>query len=199
MDSSVVLDMISGTLVGSLQARYNNVDTDCNNFISDIGNTYLNYYFIKKTNYVPLVTAMGMEDTAITNFKTAITTLGTTVAGIKTNLQSTVNTITDPNYGIVAGLNCAIIGEDILLVLNTLCTNGFKLSFFIRLAFGIAGFGVLFSMWCASCTGVRHYRQQQCKSRATLEVKDITNETLEDIKPVSNNQPNSLPPNVHYY
>jgi hypothetical protein len=62
------------------------VDTDCNNFISDIGKTYLNYYFIKKTNYVPLVTAMGMEDTAITNFKTAITTLGTTVAGIKTNL-----------------------------------------------------------------------------------------------------------------
>ena len=81
-----MLDMISGTLVGSLQARYNNVDTDCNNFISDIDKTYLNYYFIKKTNYVPLVTAMGMEDTAITSFKTAISDLGTTVAGIKTNL-----------------------------------------------------------------------------------------------------------------
>ena len=47
------------------------------------------------------------------------------------------------------------------MIVNTLCTHGLVLTFLIRTAFGIAGFGILFTMWCATCTGVRHFKQME--------------------------------------
>jgi recombinational DNA repair protein (RecF pathway) len=47
------------------------------------------------------------------------------------------------------------------MVVNTACTYSLILTFFIRAAFGIAGFGVLFTVCCASCTGVRHFKQME--------------------------------------
>lgn len=143
--------------VGNFQARYNN--GDCMTFITDFQNTNANYYAIKATTYGPIATRAGTADAAVGNYKTQITALGGQFNTVKAGLQSTANAIVDPTYGILAGLNCGIVGEDILLVLNTACTNGFQLMFFIRAAFGIAAFGILVTMWCASCTGVRHYKQ----------------------------------------
>lgn len=114
----------------------------------------------------------------MTTYKTKISDFGIAVTAVKNNLLGTVATVVDPQYGIIAGLNCAIIGEDLFLIVNTVCSHGFKLSFFIRLAFGIAGFGVLFTACCASCTGVRHYKQSMVQKKSRLEVKDITNETM---------------------
>lgn len=128
-------------------------------FITDFQNTNANYYALKAIAYGPISTRAGTADAAVTNYKTQITALGVQFNSVKTGLQNTANAIVDPTYGILAGLNCAIVGEDILLVLNTACTNGFQLMFFIRAAFGIAAFGILATMWCASCTGVRHYKQ----------------------------------------
>jgi len=47
------------------------------------------------------------------------------------------------------------------MIVNTACTHSLLLTFLIRTSFGIAGFGVLFTMWCATCTGVRHYKQME--------------------------------------
>lgn len=128
---------------------------------------------------MPIIGRAATATAAITAYKGSITQVGVTINNVKTALQGAVDTVTDPNYGIIAGLNCAILGEDLFLVVNSMCVHGFKLSFFIRLAFGIAGFGVLFTVCCASCTGVRHYKQSVINSKATrLEVKDITNETM---------------------
>ena len=92
--------------------------------------------------------------------------MGTQFTGVITSLKTSAGTIFDPKYGVLAGLNCALFGEDILLVNNVACIQGFKLLFFIRAAFGIAGFGVLFTMYCASCTGARHFKQQEAKSKS---------------------------------
>lgn len=104
----------------------------------------------------------------MTTYKASVTAVGSSVTTVKNNLVSTVNTVVDPTYGIIAGLNCGIIGEDLFLIVNSVCSHGYKLSFFIRLAFGIAGFGILFSVCCASCTGVRHYKQSAINSKSRL-------------------------------
>lgn len=85
--------------------------------------------------------------------------MGASFNSLISTLSNTVNTIIDPQYGIIAGFNCALLGADILMVNNAVCMNGFELLFFFRLAFGMAGFGVLFSLCCITCTGVRHYKQ----------------------------------------
>ncbi len=86
MSSYSILDTYSGTLVSSLQARYNNVD--CGAFIDDLSYTYANYYAIKKTNYVTsnLITRKTAADTAVGTYKGTITTLGNTMTSVKTNL-----------------------------------------------------------------------------------------------------------------
>lgn len=161
-----ILNVYSGTLAASLASRYST--GDCATFISDLGYAYANYYGRKETNFAPLLTRGGTSAGWIAGYKTTITSFGTAITNVKTNLESTVNSVVDPTYGIMAGLNCAILGEDIFLVINTVCTHGFKLSFFIRAAFGIAGFGILITMYCASCTGVRHFRQADANSKAKL-------------------------------
>ena len=157
MDSTSILPTVGGSFVTNFQARYNN--GDCMTFINEFQIVYTNYYVIKAPVYTGIVSRSGGADTDVTTYKNSITTLGTAFNTVKTNLQSTANAIVDPTYGLLAGLNCAIFGEDIVMVVSTFCSNGFQLMFFIRAAFGIAAFGILFSMWCASCTGVRHYKQ----------------------------------------
>ena len=82
-----------------------------------------------------------------------------------TNLQTISSTITDPTYGMIAGFNCTIFGENLALVINTLCARIFNALYFLRLALGIAAFGVLFLMCCSVCTGVRHFKHSERKEQ----------------------------------
>ena len=108
MDSQQLLQAISGSFVTNLQARYNS--GDCMPFITDIQNAYTNYYSIKDTTYTPIATRAGAADALVTVYKTTITNLGTAINSVSTSLQGTANAVVDPQYGILAGLNCAIFG-----------------------------------------------------------------------------------------
>jgi len=44
------------------------------------------------------------------------------------------------------------------MVINTFCATFFNVFYFLRLALGIGCFGILFSMCCIVCSGVRHYK-----------------------------------------
>jgi len=46
----------------------------------------------------------------VTTYKTEISDFGIAVTAVKNNLLGTVASVVDPQYGIIAGLNCAIIG-----------------------------------------------------------------------------------------
>jgi hypothetical protein len=59
----------------------------------------------------------------------------------------------------LAGLNCKVFGEDFELFKNVICGSFYNNLFLIRLTLGIAGWGILFSMCCIVCTGVRHFKQ----------------------------------------
>jgi hypothetical protein len=60
---------------------------------------------------------------------------------------------------VIGGLNCLPLGEDVLLINNTACINGFELVFLLRIIFGICSFSVLVALFCSTCTTVRHYNQ----------------------------------------
>lgn len=74
-----------------------------------------------------------------------------------------LTSVFDPNYGMISGLNCLILGEDINLISNTTCTKFFNTFFLFRLTLGIAAFGILFMMCCTVCSGVRHYKHSMRK------------------------------------
>ena len=125
-------------------------------------NVWNRYYNIKKTNQGPVKTRMATTfttyNTASTGYHDRLTTLGNRFGTITSTLSSTVSSVVDPQYGMIAGLNCLLLGEDINLVANTACTKLFNTFYFLRLTLGIAAFGILFSLCCTTCTGVRAFK-----------------------------------------
>lgn len=84
----------------------------------------------------------------------------------------------------IAGFNCRVIGNNLLLINNTACVHGFKMLFFFRIAFGIAGFASLFALCFASFAGVRHYKQGEANSMVPSDMeKGKIEETMEEINP----------------
>lgn len=91
---------------------------------------------------------------------------------MKTNAQTaldaitaTADSLTNPTYGLVAGLNCKVLGEDIIIAKNTVCVSLFNSIFFLLVTVGTTSFAFLFGMCCITCSGVRHYKQDQTKQK----------------------------------
>lgn len=78
-----------------------------------------------------------------------------------TTLTGSINSVVDPEYGLLAGLNCLIFGEDFNVLVKTICVQFFNTTYLSRLTLGITAFGILFAMCCSVCTGVRHYKHSQ--------------------------------------
>jgi len=66
--------------------------------------------------------------------------------------------LVDPKYGVIGGLNCKLFGEDFQTMIDTLCVNTFNSFYAHRLALGIGSWGLLFSLCCIVCSGVRHFK-----------------------------------------
>jgi len=106
----------------SLNAKYNTGTNTCAQPFADyFGNVWDNYYYVKVNGPVTgsgenFLTIKGRWTTAKTNLQAVIADipgLGTNMTTITNSLSSTVDGITNPTFGLVAGLNCLIIGEDI--------------------------------------------------------------------------------------
>ena len=76
-------------------------------------------------------------------------------------MNSAAASVIDPKYGLIAGLNCLLIGEDVVRITKVICNEAFNNIFFMMLICGISSFGILFSMCCAVCAGVRHYKHSE--------------------------------------
>lgn len=70
--------------------------------------------------------------------------------------------------GMVVGVNCLIMGEDLNLVIGTACGKLFTLFYYLRIAVGMIAFGMLFSMCCGTCAGVRAYKDQVLRATEVL-------------------------------
>jgi hypothetical protein len=77
-------------------------------------NLWNNYYSVKKTQLTPIKTRMAASITrynlGTTGYHDRLTVVGSSFSSIVSTLQTLVSSVTDPNYGMVAGMNCLLLG-----------------------------------------------------------------------------------------
>lgn len=157
-DSQTIL-AING---GDVSSRY--TSGDCATFNTAVQTVYDNYYSVKDTNYATIKTNVDTFNDAdpavstFTNFTTSVDAVQTAFEGVFSSLTGTINSIVDPQYGLLAGFNCVIFGEDFNRAIEAICVKFFNTTYLARLTLGISAFGILFAMCCSVCTGVRHYK-----------------------------------------
>ena len=159
MDTTSVLTGYTekATLLSDLDSRY----SGCTTFNTDLSNIWFNYYQIKQQAFTPITARVATADTSLNAYaNTIINTIQPTFVNAINSLKTTAESVTDPKYGMIAGLNCRLIGEDIQRTFDTLCQSLFTITFYIRLVMGLASFGILFSMCCGVCTGVRFMKHE---------------------------------------
>ena len=130
MDSSEVLYRyinIATSLPTDLSLRYGSI---CS-FNTKLNNVWTKYYRTKLTALGPTVgattsstgvypRAQTVKNDINTLNSTVIPALPNTFTAINNNLAG-ISALTDPVYGLVAGLNCSLVGEDAVRVRNTAC------------------------------------------------------------------------------
>ena len=75
-------------------------------------------------------TTAGSVFASIDQFRGVLNTVSTGMTSI--------SSLTDPTYGMLAGLNCKIFGQDFVTFQNVICGSFFTNIYLIRLTFGIA-------------------------------------------------------------
>lgn len=153
--------LVTTTPNADINARYTTAGA-CGTWATDMNNLWNNYYDVKKTNYAPIRTRMAntkaQYNTPTTGYHARISSVGTSFTNIINTLETVVSSVVDPNSGMIAGLNCLLLGEDMNLLANATCTKFFNTFYFLRLTLGISAFGILFSLCCATCSGVRAFK-----------------------------------------
>lgn len=134
---------------------------------NDFGNVWNNYYSIKIQKIQAIDARWGVANASLATVLSDITGLTTQINDVKTNLINTFQPILDPKYGLIAGLNCKIIGEDLQLMISSICVSNFNTLYITRLLMGIAAFGILAAMWCIVCSGVRHFKHSERKDKVS--------------------------------
>jgi len=159
MDTTSVLNTGTYASKSSVLTALGNRYSGCTTFNTDMSNVWDNYYKIKSNAYAPVLSRANTANTALGTFTSDLTgTIGTTFTNTINTLNAAASSVTDPNYGLMAGLNCKLIGEDIQRATTTFCKSVFNVTYFTRLVIGLASFGILFSLCCGVCTGVRFYK-----------------------------------------
>ncbi len=131
------------------------------------GNVWDNYYMQKVPKMVAIQGRWTTANTDLTNVKTSLNGVNSSLTSIISTLNSTFGSITDPQYGLIAGLNCKIIGEDLQTMVSSVCVSNFNTLYITRLLMGIAAFGILFAMCCIVCSGVRHFKHAERKDKVS--------------------------------
>lgn len=172
MDTTQLLSQITSStnVASAIQGKYG---SSCA-FGNILSNAWTNY-FNKKYTALGYPTAMtqvsGTVMYRIQQSLTQINNTGNTASvfsainsfkGVLNSVNTSLNSIqslTDPTYGLLAGLNCKLFGEDFATFQNVICGSFYNNIYTIRLTFGIAAWGLLFAMCCTVCSGVRHFKQ----------------------------------------
>jgi hypothetical protein len=165
---------VTGTaLKATLDGRYASGDACVGTWSTTFGNVWDNYYKIKANQYSPilgrwkLITDLTNPASDISQINNAFVSINVTMSSVVNILTTNVDAVTNPKYGMIAGLNCQIIGENLGLVVGSICVSNFNTIYITRLLMGIAAFGILFSMCCIVCSGVRHFKHSERKDRVS--------------------------------
>lgn len=175
MDSTFLMTYYTSgaTLTTDLNARY----TATCAFNAEMFNIWTNYYNVKNpklgpddaagTGSVLARSEQALTDTNSTGASSVFTNIGnmnTYIDGVESNIAS-INTLTDPQYGMLVGLNCRVFGEDFVRFQEVICGKFYSNMYNLRLTVGISAFGILFALCCIVCTGVRHFKHMEREKR----------------------------------
>lgn len=141
-------------------------------------NVWTKYYSVKNTALGPTASAgvgsgvlrrasdaeASIRSTSTPGLFYSMNLLDTKLTSIKTAMNS-ISALIDPTTGLVAGLNCLLFGEDFQRIQNVMCGSMYYNMYTMRMALGLSCYGVLFAMCCIVCTGVRHYKHSQRKTK----------------------------------
>lgn len=79
-----------------------------------MGHVFTEYYAVKKSKIDPIKASITSTrnsfTTTSTGYSDRIDAVGTSFTNIVNALQSVISSIVDPNYGMVAGMNCLVLG-----------------------------------------------------------------------------------------
>ena len=134
---------------------------------------WTNYYTVKNTKLGPADAAgtgsvlarseQALTDTNGTGASTVFTNvdnMNTYIDTVEANLVAIAN-ITDPQYGLMVGLNCKVFGEDFVRFQDVLCGKFFSNMYNLLITIGMAAFSMLLMLCCIVCTGVRHFKHME--------------------------------------
>lgn len=176
MDSTLLMDYYpnvgdSATLTTDLNSRYLSGGSCA--FNTQLHNIWTHYYQKKNSKLGPGDTAgtttvlaraeqsvLDINGTGAGTVITAINTIHDQLYNVQSSISS-ISTITDPDYGMLAGLNCKVFGEDFQRFQKVICGKFYNNLYNLRLTIGISAFGILFSLCCIVCTGVRHFKHME--------------------------------------
>lgn len=182
-----------------LNTRYTAGAGVCQTWKNDFTPLYTNYYSPKYVALNPVKTRVTSAKTSFntggTGYKARIGTLGSTFTSTISALTGIVSTVVDPQYGLIAGLNCLLLGDDLNLVISATCTSFFNTFYFLRFSLGLAAFGILFTLCCTTCSGVRAYKHMSRKG--SILPKDGMNQ--ESTMAALNNKYWSFDQTIYYF
>lgn len=106
---SVLLAYTSQTTLNSdLAVRY--TGGGCGTFNTELSNVWVNFYNKKKTVISPVSARVATAQTSVGHVNTNLTNIASVFTSAATNLNSVAATVTNPTYGMIAGLNCRVFG-----------------------------------------------------------------------------------------
>ena len=113
MDSQSILEVIDGAgadVQVTLMTRYNG-GGDCDTFAGEMKNVWDNFYSVKDTQWNGGINSrLSTADSSVSTYSSSVTGVGTQFDTTLAGLNSVSSSITDPTYGLIAGLNCRIFG-----------------------------------------------------------------------------------------
>ena len=135
------------TVLDNLNARYSD-DTNCVGFTTELSNIWNNFYREKESVLEPVHTRASDVETNVLSIKADIDNdLTPAFEDALNTLQDSFGTILDSKTGLIAGLNCRVLGEDVKLVVDIFCNKIFMYSFILRILFSASSFAILSSVF----------------------------------------------------
>lgn len=83
----------------------------------------------------------------------------TLFGSVNTNLQTISASVLTPTTGVIDGIDCRLLYQDLVNVKDSLCISSFNSAFFTLVTVGIMSFSLLFALCCIVCVSVRHHQQ----------------------------------------
>ena len=108
-----MLGLSPSTIASDLKDRYTG-GGDCDTFADDMATLWANFYSIKETQISPvegrLTAATPLYNDPSTGYYVLVGEVGDAFDSVMSNFNGGISSITDPDYGMVAGLNCLLFG-----------------------------------------------------------------------------------------